>query len=113
MEQTISRSTLHKKLVRAAQARSAITLASAIVSLFVMAAIPGMAQNVTMLPVVVYFGVLFVVSWIATVVLCKKMVVCPACGGSLWMCGTGNFKPRRMKVKDGVNGCPHCGIPIT
>ena len=113
MEHTISRLSLHKKLAKAAQARSVITLASAIVTLFVMAAIPGMANNASVLPVIVFFGVPLLVSWIVTVLLCKRMVVCPACGGSLWACGSGNFKPRRMKVKDGVNCCPHCRTPIT
>lgn len=112
MEQTISRLTLHNKLVRAAQALAVITLASLIVVLFVMAAFPGKGQNAPLLPLVV-FGVPLVVSWIVTVFLRKRMVVCPACGGSLWMCGTGNFKPRRMKVKNSDSGCPHCGMLIT
>lgn len=99
--------------MRAAQVRSTITLVSYVLTLLVMAAIPGMAQNANaLLIIVVYFGVPLVVSWIVTVHLCKKMVLCPACGDSLWACGTGNFKPRRMKIRDGVSSCPHCGVPI-
>ena len=39
--------------------------------------------------------------------------LCPQCGASLWGCGTGNFKPWRMKVRKDVTECPTCHTPIT
>jgi hypothetical protein len=52
------------------------------------------------------------VCWLVTHLICRPMVVCPFCGESLWECGTGNFKPRRMKIRTGVTGCPNCRVPI-
>lgn len=63
-------------------------------------------------PALVYFALCLGVSWIMTRLICRPMVTCPFCGVSLWECGTGNFKPRRMKIRKGVSACPHCRVPI-
>jgi hypothetical protein len=44
------------------------------------------------------FIVPFYVGWRITTDYCRKTVCCPRCGASLWDCGTGNFKTRRMQV---------------
>lgn len=110
---TISKRSLHKRLVRAAQARALISMASVIPAIVILSLIPAAVANAgPWLGLIAFFGVPGVVSWMTTILLCKRMVLCPACRGSLWACGTGNFKARRMRVKDGVDCCPHCKTPI-
>src|SRR4051794_39123836 len=113
---SISRSDLYKRVVRAAQVRSGITLLSAIACLVATAVIHGLAQLPDLGTAIVFLGMFFglpmVISRIVTERVCKRMVTCPVCGSSLWCCGTGNFKPRRMRIRDGVTQCPYCNIPI-
>ena len=59
---------------------------------------------------VVLFGIPGLFCWWMTHAYCRKAVVCPFCGGSLWDCGSGNFKPRRMRVVAGC--CPRCETEI-
>src|SRR5262245_49567512 len=110
-QQPISEEWLHKRLVRTAQLRSRITLSSLILPVVLIGAIPALADKANILPVLLLFGIPCFVDWIVTVYVCRPMVTCPSCGKSLWQCGTGNFKPRRMRIKEGVNQCPHCGLP--
>ena len=110
-EKTISSEYLHRKLVRAAQARAVITLLSSIPTLFLLSMIP-VADGMKWILLVAFFGAYFVVSWVLTATLCRRMVPCPHCQGSLWECGSGNFKARRMRIRKDVRGCPHCGAVI-
>jgi NhaP-type Na+/H+ or K+/H+ antiporter len=110
---SINRSDLHRRLARVAQLRSVLTMLSALGTMILLGAIlPGVPQNAAVLVVLVYFGVPLLVCWIVTVLICRRLVTCPYCPNSLWSCGSGNFKPRRMKVRDEVSRCPHCGVPI-
>lgn len=111
-QESISRSVLYEKLARAAQVRSVLTLLSAFGALCLLAAVPGVPQDATAIAAVLFFGVPLLVCWIVTVQICRRMVTCPYCTTSLWSCGSGNFKPRRMKIRDEVSRCPNCGIPI-
>ena len=108
----ISRSDLQRSLVRAAVVRSLISLVFFTVYLLCLAATlpPTVARSGWML--VWLFGPPSVIVWLITKTLCRTMVVCPACGKSLWRCGTGNFKPRRMRVRDDAKSCPHCEAAI-
>ena len=79
--------------------------------MFVAAVLLGEApdENVAL---VLIFGIPLVVCWLLTKFYCRQAVRCPHCGASLWGCGTGNFKPRRMKVRKDVTECPTCHTPI-
>jgi hypothetical protein len=101
---------LYQKLVRATQVRAVITLASAPVAILAWTLIPGIQNQVTVL--VALFGVPLFVGWLTTMLLCRRMVRCPVCSQSLWEVGTGNFKARRVRIKDNVTCCPHCGAEI-
>ena len=62
--------------------------------------------------IIIVFVVGELVSWVVTKRMCRAMVTCPDCGQSLWDVGTGNFKARRMRIRDDIQACPHCGSPI-
>jgi hypothetical protein len=115
-EPTIDRNWLYWKLIRGAQVRSLVTMASIFPCLVLMALAanaPGVPQQVgAVAAILIFFGCPLLVSWIFTTLVCKKRVRCPNCDGSLWECGTGNFKPRRLRIRDDATACPHCGIPI-
>jgi len=61
---------------------------------------------------IVFFGTGLLVMLVYTRWIFRKSVPCPICGGSLWDCGTGNFKPRRMRVRNDALCCPHCHADI-
>jgi hypothetical protein len=115
---TISRSYLLKRLALAAQLRAAITMLSQVLAMFFASAVfqaTGIrsergAAALLLLSVV---GGCALASWACTKKICLPFVKCPSCGNSLWSCGSGNFKPRRMRIKKDVHGCPHCGIPFS
>ena len=112
MEQhSISRIALHKQLALAAMVRSILTMLSAVGLLFLLAA-TGVLRDFAHLSVILFFGAPMIVCWILTVLICRRMVTCPGCMNSLWSCGNGRFKPRKMKIRTEIARCPHCGIPI-
>ena len=109
----ISREDLLQQLIRAAQFRSRVTLLAAIPLLIVAFAVD--AYLIGAFPFVffiLYFGGFVFVSWLLTKYHCRTAVKCPRCGFSLWNCGTGNFKPRQMQVRQGIEECPNCRTPI-
>jgi hypothetical protein len=97
---------LLRRLVRAAQIRSVVTMLcmvpGVVVGGIVMECVGKTAGVLTV------FGIPLVISWLLTEFYCKSAVVCPNCGGSLWSCGTGNFKPRNMKLRSA--NCPTCQV---
>jgi len=104
----ISQKWLLKRLIRTAQLWSLLTMASVVVF--------GVIAGLAPLPeggkvAILFGGPLLLSSWLEKT-MCRKMVTCPDCGGSLWELGTGNFKPRRMKLKPGIKECPHCQTRI-
>lgn len=109
---TIQKLELHEKLVSAAHARSIVTMLSIPASLFIGVLILGESASEGVTPFVLLFGVPGLVAWLVTMLHCRQSVRCPHCGSSLWGCGTGNFKPRRMKVRDNARECPGCRTPI-
>jgi len=97
MEATISKRWLLVQLAKAAQVRSLVTLSSmlpllACIGYFFPARSLDQLGPFILIPV---FGPPMIVAWLLTCNYCRKAVVCPFCGGSLWSCGSGNFKPRR------------------
>lgn len=112
--ESINRRHLESLLVRAAMVRSAITL-SAVVAAVIVAALLSTYFKIQLHPsalIFVFFGIPLVVSWLTTLLICRRMVACARCRGSLWESGSGNFKPRRMRLRDDAHGCPRCGIPF-
>jgi hypothetical protein len=114
----VSASHLLLQLRRAAGMRALITLGSEIVALFSVSIILAIAHLEPQRagPAVLFlcvFGIPLLVCWTWTVKVCHTSVTCPSCGDSLWSCGTGNFKARRMRIKKEIHRCPHCGIPIS
>ena len=109
---SIRKDDLRKKLVRAAQVRSVVTMLSVVLSLLLAGELFGESIRVSPVPLIVIFGGPALVGWLMTVFYCQRTVLCPRCGQSLWNCGTGNFKPRRMKVREDVVECPSCRSPI-
>jgi hypothetical protein len=108
----ISRSHVRKSLASAATARAWIILGAPFV---VMALIGIMFPATFRNPWVI--GATFIVvpllaSWIATTLLCRRAVMCPACEGSLWDIGNGSFLPGRMKIKDDATSCPNCSAVL-
>ena len=92
--------------------RSLVTLAS-LVPLFAFYGCVFSSRSVERLGpfmLILVIGPPMFVCWGLTCKFCRKVVVCPFCGGSLWRCGSGNFKPRRMQVT--ANCCPQCRAPI-
>ena len=114
----IRRGELLGKLARAAQVRSVLSLLSAFPAVLVAGLLTAALQNngpndaVGVLALMAFFGVPFGVSMLLTKYYCRRAVVCPCCQASLWDCGTGNFKPRRMRIRADATACPHCRAPI-
>lgn len=105
----IDRGELLRKLVRAAQVRSAATMISVLPAFALLAAV-GRVGAPTAIAIV--FGIPALVAGIVTELHCRRSVTCPNCGASLWCCGTGSFKPRKMKVRPQTQACPGCDVPI-
>jgi hypothetical protein len=105
-----------KRLVKAAQLRMAFAFVGGPLAGTVLA-IPIMDMLAAPWAGLLGFGLAFVampatLSAFATVLLCPLVAACPVCGGSLWPCGSGSFKPRRVTVRPEVSACPHCHSPI-
>jgi hypothetical protein len=95
---------LLRRLVRAAQIRAVATMLCMVPGVLVVGVITQRVDET--LGVLTVFAIPLAVSWLLTEFYCKNAVVCPNCGGSLWSCGTGSFKPRRMKLRSTT--CPTC-----
>ena len=111
----ILRHDLRRQLARAAQVRSLVSMFSMFPSLLVFGVFGPILHNETAQAIgalLAIFGVPLLVSSLLTRFYCRDAVRCPGCGCSLWDCGTGNFKPRRMRVRDAVRECPGCQTPI-
>jgi hypothetical protein len=112
----ISKSKLHWQLVYAAMVRSAVTMLSGLAIFFIAGLIAFLLPlddgTKAAIGLGSFIGGFLLVSWLMTKYYCRRAVRCPRCSESLWDCGTGNFKPRRMKVRDDVRECPNCGAPI-
>ena len=111
---SIRRTNLHKQLCRTAQVRSIISMAAMLPAMFLGGWMIEMHGNelLPLLAVGIVFGIPLLVSWLLTNYYCHPHVKCQFCGHSLWKCGTGNFKPRRMRVRPDATACPGCGVPI-
>lgn len=64
----------------------------------------GIASSVIVLAT--FFGPGLLISWLMTMCYCRSAVICPHCRASLWSCGSGNFKARKVKVV--ADRCPGC-----
>ncbi len=106
-EKVIPREGLLRNLQRVAQVRSLLTMLSFVLILFVGFAVFGDSLSDGGMAAI-FFGGPFLVMELLTHFYCKRAVTCPYCGGSLWRCGTGNFKPRHMRIRKDAQGCPRC-----
>jgi hypothetical protein len=109
----ISRTHLQKLLVRAAIVRSLFTLILGVPLVLALASLLPKNLQAPWIMAAVFFGGIGAIAWLMTQFYCKRKVPCPVCGRSLWECGTGNFKPRHMRVRKSVEGCPHCRTAIS
>jgi hypothetical protein len=108
----IRKSDLRRDLVRAAQVRAGVSILAMIVSLVVAGATLPKAAGSSPLALLVFFGPSALICWLMSVYYCRPKVICPYCLHSLWDCGTGNFKPRRIDVRKDARECPNCNAPI-
>lgn len=111
-DKQISSQELLRKLRRAAQVRALVTMPSAFPLLFVEVAVLGPFVNQNVIAVLFFAGPLGI-SALITHFYCKQTVTCPHCGSSLWHCGTGNFKVRRMRIRHDAVGCSQCHAKLT
>jgi hypothetical protein len=108
----ISKSHVRKSLEWAALTRTLIIVGTAIIVLaIVILALPRTTASYVAGGIALV-GLPLFVAWIVTDVLCRRVVECPACKGSLWDIGTGGFTPGGMKIKEDVTNCPHCGAVL-
>ncbi len=108
----ISKSHVRKSLETAAFARTALIALSAIAIIVVIALVLPRTATSIIFGVAALVGVPLFVAWLVTDVMCRRVVECPACKGSLWEIGTGSYMPKQMKIKDDVSSCPHCGAVL-
>jgi hypothetical protein len=106
-ERTIVAADLLRRLRRAARRRALVSMASALPLM----TLGGLAFE-GIGAVVGLFGGSLTVSSLMTRFYCLQAVCCPHCGGSLWYCGSGNFKPRRMHLRADARACRQCGAAI-
>lgn len=108
----IRKNDLRRDLVRVAQVRAGGSMLAMLVSLVVAGAMLTNAAGDSPLVLLVFFGPSALICWLMTVFYCRPKVICPYCLHSLWDCGTGNFKPRRIDVRKDAWECPNCNAPI-
>jgi hypothetical protein len=108
----ISKSHVRKSLEWAALARTLIIAVTAIAIVAAVALGMPRTASTVIVGLAALVGVPLFVAWLVTDVLCKRVVECPACKGSLWEIGTGSYMPQQMKIKEDVNSCPHCGAVL-
>lgn len=111
-KQSIRKSDLRRDLIRVAQARAGVSMLVMLVSLIAAGAVLPKAAGSSPLVLLVVFGPSALICWLMTVCYCRPKVSCPYCLHSLWDCGTGNFKPRRIDVRNEAQQCPNCSAPI-
>ena len=113
-QRPIPRDELRRRLVQTAQVRSLVLMVSFFASLAIAHALLGKsAWEGSVPPAAAFmFGCPLLAAWLMTRFYCRPAVRCPRCGQSLWDCGTGNFKVRRMRVRENVRECPNCRTPI-
>jgi hypothetical protein len=113
---TIRRDELQRRLARVAQVRAIFTSLCIVPALLIVAALDATGfvppPAVPIVGLTIFFAVPGLFCLILTYGYCRSAVRCPNCGESLWCCGTGSFKPRRMRVRDEVAACPQCAAPI-
>lgn len=108
----ISRSHVKKSLTSAAMARMWITVAAA-GAVLAMMGLTYSTVNDYLWAAVPAIVVVPALAWlIATHLLCKNVVECPSCKGSLWDIGSGGFLPNQVTIKDDITKCPHCGAVL-
>jgi hypothetical protein len=107
---SMTKEQLQKKLARASQVRVLLTLSAFVANIYLLQFVPARIQAVTF--AVTFFGVPLMACWLVTATLCRRMVSCPFCGGSLWNMGNGAFKVRRVRIRPHVNTCPNCGTEL-
>jgi hypothetical protein len=101
-----TRSQLARMIIHAGQLRSSFSMLLWIGLILILPFIfPRIGPD--MLPFVWLSGC-GLITWGLTYLICHRMVTCPKCGASLWNCGTGNFKPRRLRLRDDSSACPGC-----
>ncbi len=114
-EYPFGRHELLKRLGRAAQVRAVVTMLF-VIPMMVAAGIVAEAfpdnNGKGIVGGLIFVAGLIFVSWLMTEFYCKRRVTCPICGGSLWKCGTGNFKPRHMRLRGDISECPTCHARI-
>jgi hypothetical protein len=108
----ISEHQLYRTIVRAGQIRSILSM----IGWVPLIAISGLLMQAGPIPEafgpIFLFGSCLLLEWGLTHLICHRMVKCPFCGASLWNCGTGNFKPRRLRLKPDAKECPTCHAPF-
>ena len=109
---SIRKNDLRRDLVRAAQVRAIVSILAMPISLVVADAFLPKAAINSPFALLVLFGPSALICWLMAVFYCRPKVICPHCLHSLWDCGTGNFKPRRIDVRKDARECPNCGSPI-
>jgi len=110
-EKTISKEELLRQLRKAGKVRAIITFLSFFLMWLLAAALFGESIN-TGVFAAFFFGGPLIVMHLLTHFYCKPAVICPYCGSSLWHCGNGCFKTRRMKILDDATGCTECGAVL-
>jgi hypothetical protein len=117
-EQQINRQDLQWQLAKTAMLKSLAVMGFCVAILFGFALVLPLVEVaigedwVTVLFLAAFFGLPSVLDLVLRRTFCRNRVRCPFCQASLWTCGTGNFKPRRMKVRADVHACPQCQTPI-
>lgn len=119
-ERQLDRANLRRRLARTAMFKSLLVMGSCIGVLLILSLLLPMLERmlgkdsnwIVAVFVLSFFGIPLLLDFILSQTFCISQVRCPYCNASLWKCGSGNFKPRRMKVRDDVHACPGCGAPI-
>lgn len=117
-EQQINRQDLQWQLVKTAMFKSLAVMGFALAIGFGFALILPLLEAAIgkdwgmVLFLAAFFGLPLLLDTVLSRTFCRNRVRCPFCQASLWTCGTGNFKPRRMKVRADVHACPNCQTPI-
>lgn len=114
----INRQNLLRQLQRVAQRKALIVMGSALATLFLFALVSPLIEAfigqdlIGFAFAIAFFGVPLVLDFVMVRWYCHDAVVCPNCNHTLWGCGSGNFKPRKMRLRADALECPSCHTPI-